>query len=256
MLIATKHFKNNFILDSCIIENVHELFINVMAKYNRELEKSIENLKRKNILKPKMGRNFYNYLILDGDLLYKIINNFDIESLKIKSIKNEDIEKFKDAIVYVGKGKNNRKDTHLVEAKNLFIGKLPKSKITAKVTKIEKIWKQRKGIVVFQIFSDSDHYMSLCRENAMIKAVGSKLTNLINGSIYGIMEKKWTIFETRNFGEMLLYFALEKCILEKPIPIFPEDITKKKTKPIFEPKKYFIKTNYEFNGILDCFLEM
>ena len=90
----------------------------------------------------------------------------------------------------------------------------------------------------------------------MIKAAGNKLTNLINGSVYGLMKSKWTLEEVKNFGEMLLYFALKQSIVERPSPIFPEDIKNKKKVQVFEPKKYFIETNYELNGILDCFLDM
>ena len=208
-----------------------------------------------NKLKNK-GTNFYNYILFDGDLLYKIIDDFDINSVKLQPIKNIDIHELKKSIIYVGKGKNNRKHTHLVEGKKIIQGVLPKSKMCAKYSKIKKVWEKGSGVVVMQIFSDSDHYLALCRENAMIKAVGNTLTNLINGSIYGLMESNWTTFEIKNFGEMLLYFALNQCILERPTPILMEDIKTYKTKPVFEPKKYFIKTNYELNGILDSFLDM
>ena len=89
----------------------------------------------------------------------------------------------------------------------------------------------------------------------MIKAVGSNLTNLINGSIYGLMKQKWSVFEIRNFGDMLLYHALQQCIKERPSPCFPENGPKKKMR-IYEPKKYFIRSNFELNGILDCFLDL
>ena len=86
---------------------------------------------------------------------------------------------------------------------------------------------------MLQVFSDSDHYISLCKENAMIKAAGNKLTNLINGSVYGLMKSKWTLEEVKNFGEMLLYFALKQSIVERPSPIFPEDIKNKKKVQVF-----------------------
>ena len=89
----------------------------------------------------------------------------------------------------------------------------------------------------------------------MIEAAGSKLTNLRSGSIYGLMKSKWTTHEVKNFGEMLLYFALKQCILERPTPTFAHEIKKMKPKSVYEPKKYFIMTNYEFNGIMDYFLE-
>ena len=88
----------------------------------------------------------------------------------------------------------------------------------------------------------------------MIKAAGKRLTNLINGSIYGLMENKWTIQEVKNFGEMLLYFALKQCILERPSAYFPKNFVKKRS--VYEAKKYYIQSNYELNGILDCFLDL
>ena len=94
-----------------------------------------------------------------------------------------------------------------------------------------------------------------CIENTMIKSIGKSLTNLINGSVYGIMKNKWTVHEIHNFGEMLLYYSLRQCIFERPNPTYPKDIKKKKFKSVSEAKKYFL-TNYEFNGIMDCFLEL
>ena len=46
------------------------------------------------------------------------------------------------------------------------------SKTNAKYTKIVNTWKNKDGIVVLQFLSESDHYISLCRENAMSKSVG------------------------------------------------------------------------------------
>ena len=87
-----------------------------------------------------------------------------------------------------------------------------------------EIWKCGGGIVVLQLLSDSDHYLALCRENAMIKAAGKNIiTNINNGSVYGLMKNKWTFSEILNFGEMLLYFSLRKCIFERPWAIYPDD---------------------------------
>ena len=52
----------------------------------------------------------------------------------------------------------------------------------------------------------------------MIHAAGNKLTNLIKGSAHEII----------NFGEMLIYFALKQCILERPPKIYHEDVKIKK----------------------------
>ena len=99
------------------------------------------------------------------------------------------------------------------------------AKPNAKFTKMLEIWKRGDGIVVLQILSDSDHYLALCRENAMIQATGKTLlTNINNGSVYGSMKNKWTYPEILNFGEMLLFFSLWKCIIERPCPIYPDDL--------------------------------
>lgn len=241
-----------------INSNVHDLFINVNLNYSRKLEISINQLKKEKLLKAKSTKKYYNYIIMDAFSLYKILERFDTDELcglGYKEITTKDVDDFKDTIVYIGKGCNNRKMMHMFEAKSVFEGKMDLRKINSKLTKIAKIWENGKGVIILQIFSDSDHYISLCRENAMIKSVGSKLTNLISGSIYGLMKSRWTLNEIQNFGEMLLYFALKQCIIERPSPVFPDDIKKKKKVNVFEPKKYFIKSNYELNGILDYLLE-
>ena len=84
------------------------------------LMESIRKLKMNKTLKEK-GSNFYNYILFDGDCLYKIINNFDINSLKLRKISNFDLHELKKSIIYVGKGKNNRKRTHLVERNFLWV---------------------------------------------------------------------------------------------------------------------------------------
>ena len=96
-----------------------------------------------------------------------------------------------------------------------------------KCEKILNVWENGDGIINLQIFSDSDHYIAMCREYAFIKAVGSSITNINNGSIYGLMEQEWSPLETRNFGEMLLYFAFKKCIIERPSPYLPKHISRK-----------------------------
>lgn len=82
-----KHFKDNLITDSCIID-VHELFIKVNIEYSRRLEKSISNLQSKKMLK-NMPKNYYDKSIL-----------------------------------YIGKGKRDRKNCHLIEGLSLLEGKM------------------------------------------------------------------------------------------------------------------------------------
>jgi hypothetical protein len=45
--------------------------------------------------------------------------------------------------------------------------------------------------------------------------------------------------------EILLYFSLRQCILERPGSVFPNDIKRVEAKPVYEAKNFFIKTNYE-----------
>ena len=256
---AFNHFKNCLISDLNINSNVHDLFINVELLYAKKLEDSINYLKSKKILKPRR-KKFYNYIIVNAKSLYDLLERFvtDDDGLKPREITIQDLIAFKAAIIYIGKGCCNRKLKHMEEAVQVFDGTMNFSKITAKLSKISKSWENGNGVAIIQLFSDSDHYISLCRENSMIKAACTvnNLTNLINGSIYGLMKNKWTAFEIKNFGEMLLYFALKQSILERPSILYPADFRKKKTVKVFEPKKYFIQTNYELNGILEYFLEL
>ena len=40
-MVSKEHFKDNLITDSCIIDNVHELFVSVYLSYCMDLEKSL-----------------------------------------------------------------------------------------------------------------------------------------------------------------------------------------------------------------------
>ena len=231
---------------------MHELFISVTLQYSKNLESSIELLKEEELLKPKARKNVDNYIILDAKPLSQLIESVDLNGLNLRSISTDDLLIFKKCLLYIGKGKNNRKYQHLQEGKLLYDGNLKLAKVSAELT---KIWKLGDGIVAVQLFSDSDHYLSLCRANLMIKAAGNKLTNLISGSIYGLMKSKWTPYEIKKFGEMHLYSALKQCIYERPTPIYSHEVKKMTQKTVYEPKKYCLKNNYEFNGILDYFLE-
>lgn len=220
-MVARNYFRYNFITDACIVDNVHELFIKVFLEYSTVLSHSIDHLQASKQLK-KLPRTFYNYILIDSDQLYRLVDTFNTSLLGIRSITLEDIINFKKTIIYIGKGKKERRNIHINEAILILEGKLNKN--NAKYTKMLELWKTGRGIVVLQLLSDSDHYLALCRENAMIKATGKTLTNINNGSVYGLMKNKWTYPEILNFGEMLLYFSLRKCIFERPCPTYPYDI--------------------------------
>ena len=71
-----------------------------------------------------MSKNYYNYILLDANFLYKLVESFDTPVLGIRSISMEDVVNFKKSIIYIGKGKKERKNTHLIDAKLLLEGKM------------------------------------------------------------------------------------------------------------------------------------
>ena len=85
------------------------------------------------------------------------------------------------------------------------------------------IWNQGYGIVIIEILCNSNMYLSLSREAAMIKSAGMNITNSRNSSLYGLMRDKWSNTEILNFGEMILYFSLRQCIFNRPTPYYPDD---------------------------------
>ena len=48
-MVSKEHFKDNLITDSCIIDNVHELFVSVYLVYCMDLEKSLDDRKIKSL---------------------------------------------------------------------------------------------------------------------------------------------------------------------------------------------------------------
>ena len=63
--------------------------------------------------------------------------------------------------------------------------------------------------------------------------------------------------EIYNFGEMLIYFTLRQCIIERPKPIFPADVKlRKKTGEGFDTQEHRIKSKSELQGILDYILDL
>ena len=66
----------------------------------------------------------------------------------------------------------------------------------SKSRSIINVWQSGKRIIVLKLYSESNHYVALCRENAMIRAAKPNITNIRNGSSYGIMKNGWTNNET------------------------------------------------------------
>ena len=194
----------------------------------------------------------YNYLIMDGTKLFRILNNYNHHDLISKTITNEDFEHFKRSCIYAGKGTNDRKMSHLIFGKQILLKELVLRKINAKFSKITQIWERNDGIVILHLFTETNHYEAMSREYAMIKALGiNNVTNEINGSQFGAMKNKWNYFEITNYGNMILYNALKMAINENPPLIFHSDIQKKRT----ISRKNGIE-DFELEGILSCFLEL
>ena len=160
------------------------------------LENSIMSLQNRNILK-SCSRNYYNYILIDADLLYRLVDSFNDSKLGLHSITMEDMIRFKQAIIYIGKGKLARKYSHLREAfKKLLEGNLD---ISNKNSRIANIWNRGGGIIPIQMLSDSGNFLAISREYSMIKTTGEHLTNVIIGSVHGIMKNEWTSTEVLKF---------------------------------------------------------
>ena len=106
-------------------------------------------------------RIYYCYLIIDAEQLVLLINSLEDKSWNIEAC---DLENFK--------------MMHLVEAKNILSAGIKQGYNGVKFDRILNIWKRGGGIIALQIFSDSDNYISMAREYAMIKAAKNYIANI------------------------------------------------------------------------------
>ena len=216
--------------------------------YHDILEQSVTDHVRAGLLEPIIGKDFYNYILVDGEKFFAILDKYGPED---QSISNDDFKSLKGYSFYAGKGKNYRKLMHLKIGKRLYEKKLKFKKISAKFSKISRIWEKGQGIICLQLFHETDHYMAHNREFALIKALGfNNLTNSINGTCYADMKYLWNNHEVTNFGNMLLYNAFQMCIIEPPSIIYKEDVVMNIRRCTPREK------DQELAGILDYFIEM
>lgn len=240
-----EYYWDNFIFRSCDTDSIHEQFIDINHYYEDMLIKSIKTLEENLILR-KQKEIFYNYVLIDANAFVCLLK--DISHKKEPSI--DDLVFFKSIIIYVGKGCRLRKSSHLTDSYKILTGSMENGELPKRLKKILDIWGDGGGIMVLELCSDSNHFISMCRENAMIQSAGSNLTNLIKGAAYGAMKNTWTKKEILLYGDMLLFFALKKCINDKPISILPSDMISS------EISKLNIRTKYELQGVLEYFLEI
>ena len=247
-----KFFFSEFLIDTkTSVENVHSIFVNVHKTFNSDLRESIKTLIEHKKLERTKNPQCYNYLIMDGAKLYKILERYNSLSLIPATISNKDFEEFKRAILYAGKGTNDRKFSHLIGGKQLLLKQLDFNKICAKFSKITQAWEKGHGVVVLHLFTETNKYEAMSREYAIIKALGlNNITNQNNSTPYGSMADKWNHKEVVNYGNMILYNTLKMAIQENPPIINEDDVT--------VPTKNLNDVDYrsEAEGILNCFLEL
>ena len=225
-MVFKNFFKDFLITDICTIYAAHELFTKVYLEYERTLSKSIDDLQSNKILKP-MANKCYNYILMDANILYKLIDTFDTKGLFLRKVTLKDMDMFRQAIIYIGKGTKDRKYTHFIESVLLLTGRRSIAEAGPRHFKMVETWKQGSGVVIIETLCNSNKYLSLSRESAMIKSAGKNITNSMNSSQYGLMKNNWSYTEIKIFGEMLLYFSLKQCIINRPTPQFPKDFLQK-----------------------------
>ena len=223
---SLKFFKGRTLDTKTDVANVHDMFTNVFRLYSADLRKSIDEEIHLGYLVCKGNPLHYTYLIIDGSKLSLVLDNYKEEDTLTKPIENKHFEDFKDGVDYAGKGINARKLSHLLEAKKILDSRITDlSNINEKYRKIIQIWAKGDGIVLLHLFTETNHFESMAREYAIIKALGIKnITNKINGCPYGSMKTKWNDIEIINYGNMILYNALKMVIQENPPLIYPQDL--------------------------------
>ena len=81
------------------------------------------------ILEHVVGKDFYNYVLIDGDKFFTILEKYQHVD---QNISDSDFQELKGSSFYGGKGKNYRKLMHLKIGKRLFKKKLKFKKISAR----------------------------------------------------------------------------------------------------------------------------
>ena len=221
---AANFFKKYELNGNTCVANVYELFASTYQSYNAILRASIDKYLSDGSLPQHGNPTYYNYVILDVAKLYKILDRYN-RNLAPAEICNADLDCFKDCIIYIGKGKNDRKIQHAISGKKFMENILALSGNTDRLSKIAELWENGNGVAILQLTNEITHYEAHAREYAIIKTMGlDNITNVINGVAYGVVGQGWSDIEVANYGTMMLYNALKLCILERPRIIMSSDI--------------------------------
>ena len=246
MYTGIKFFSENLLSHSAFI-GIFDHFDQIQDFYTDILNTSINDHIKNGSVKQIIGKDFYNYLLIDADKFQAILNKYKNSSQEISI---EDFKELKKCIFYVGKGHNCRKYNHLIEGKKLLKNKLKFSKISSKFSKITRIWEQKRSIFCLQILHETCHYTAHCREFAIIKALGfNNLTNENSGVPYGDMKFSWNNNEIVNFGDILLYKAFKICMIDNPTPVYHRDVA-------LRTGNARAAYDWEIAGILEFIFEM
>ena len=200
------------------------MYFNVMKKTDVEMKSSILELVKLRKLACAPKKSYYTYLILDIDKYNAGKIKLSESSLLPHEASMHDFLLFRSCILYVGKGISNRKHMHLTLAKQLYLGILPKRKISLKVSKIASLWKNGKGITLIQLDCDATSYEAFTRENCIIKSLNfNMLTNRIRGTSYG-NAKNWPLRKIINYGSMLIYSLFNTFLTKPPNVIYASNV--------------------------------
>ena len=131
-------------LDDCAVDNVYKLFRKVYNFYHDILNDSVNDRVKDGTLEEFVGKDFYNYILIDAEEFYRILRKYNAD---FQNISHEDFLLLKKCIFYVGKGRNGRKFKHLTLCKTLFKKKLKFRRIYAKFNKFARIWESDKGMI-------------------------------------------------------------------------------------------------------------
>ena len=242
MFNNVQHYRRDTIPVESRIENIFDMFNNVQHLYSEALRDSIVTL---DYFSSPM---YYNYLLIDGEILKPLLEKYATMDLTEHVITKEDHIEFRKGCFYTGKGKSERKFKHLVEVKNSKNSRsknkrLKNQKPSEKYKKIRKIWRRGHGIAVIQLFPEVCEYEALSREFAMVIGLGlENLKNTINSTCYGVMKESWNLNQITNFGNMMVYRTLKMALQDPPTLFYENDIKEIKKRKETAGPKFIIKT--------------
>ena len=92
------------------IDKIYSHFGQIYNFYPDTLVESVLDQIKEGSIEPVIEKDFYNYLLIDADKFYRILEKYNFN---LEEISNEDFESLKKCIFYVGKGRNGRKFNHM-----------------------------------------------------------------------------------------------------------------------------------------------